>query len=180
MQAVQGVGTAPEVFGRSLAMHDTPARRHPVDVPRPDLLACTGAVVVQQAALEQIADRAQPDVRVRPHVMGRVSVARGRAEVVHEDEGADAALPERREQPQHLEAAAEVLVMPADEACRVHVVHVLYLMGLECPRGVEGRVQWNGGRGGVASAARWLDHPAYGLRGVAAPCVVAVLGFSCS
>ena len=71
-------------------------------------------------ALEQIGDRGQPDVRMRPHV---VLVARrlgGRAEVVEEDEGPHGTALRGRQQAPDLEATAEVLVVGLEHEQFVH------------------------------------------------------------
>ena len=49
-------------------MDDASACGHPVDVAGTDGLNHAQTVTVHQFALEQIGDRGQPDMRMRPHV----------------------------------------------------------------------------------------------------------------
>jgi hypothetical protein len=114
LQAVVDVARVAQVRRPTLGVHDAPPRGHPVDGARLDQLLGAQAVPVHHRAIEQVGDRREPDVRVRPDVVVDAGQFLGGAEVVEEDEGADAALPRVRQEPPHQEAAAEVLLVPVE------------------------------------------------------------------
>ena len=64
-------------------------------------------------AVEEVAYRGQPDVRVRPHVQapGDAGLEGRRSEMVKEDEGADHPPRDLGQGPLDLEAAAEVVAL---------------------------------------------------------------------
>ncbi len=73
-----------------------------------DLLDVALAVAVHDAAVEQIGDGGEPDMRMRPHVHALAGHELHRAEMVEEDEGADHLPLAMRQRAPHLEAVAEV------------------------------------------------------------------------
>ena len=82
-------------------MHDTAASGHPVYRARRDLHGGPQAVPVHDAALEQVREGAEADVRVRPDVY-RLHVAYGhRPHVVDENKGAHGSFGTERQQPSH-------------------------------------------------------------------------------
>jgi len=109
LQAVAAVGLADQVLRRPLGVDDAAASRHPVHRAGLDPLDDAGRIAVHDRALEQVGQRRQADVGVRPHVVVRAGRNVDRPEVVEEDERADGAPVRGRKQPAHHEAAAEVL-----------------------------------------------------------------------
>ena len=59
-------------------------------------------------AVEQVADRGKPDMRMGPHVQPLAAAEFGRAEMVEEDEGPDHARAGRGQRAADREAVAEV------------------------------------------------------------------------
>ena len=91
-------------------------------------------VAVQHGAFEQISDRGQSDVRVRPHVDVLPGGNGRRAEMVEEDEGADALPRVAGQKPAYDEAAAEVVTVGLIEVLDGRVV-------VEVGHGVGSRVR---------------------------------------
>ena len=69
---------------------------HPVDGAGLDALHGAQAVPVQHRALEQISDRREADVRMRPHVVVVLGPRGDRSEVIEEHERTDRLARERR------------------------------------------------------------------------------------
>jgi len=108
LQAVAAVRPADEILGRALRVDDAAPRRHPVDGAGLDPLDHAGRVAVHDGALEEIGERRQADVRMRPDVVVRARLDVDRPEVVEEDERPDRTPRRRREQAANHQAAAEV------------------------------------------------------------------------
>ena len=108
LQAVAAVRPADQLLGRALRMHDAAPRRHPVDGAGLDPLDDAGRVAMHDRAVEQVGQRRQADVRMRPDVVVGAGLDVDRPEVVEEDERADRAPGGGREQAAHHQAAAEV------------------------------------------------------------------------
>jgi len=89
-------------------VHDAAAGRHPVDLAGLDGHDAAQAVAVQDGALEQVADRGQPDVRVRPHVQPLARRELHRSELVEEHERPDGAPCGARQRAVDEEAVAEI------------------------------------------------------------------------
>ena len=89
-------------------MHDAAAGGHPVHLAGADRHRGAETIAVHDLAVEQVADRGEPDMRVRPHVQPLAAAEFGRAEMVEKDEGADHARAHRRQGTAHGEAVAEV------------------------------------------------------------------------
>ena len=93
-------------LGRApLGMGDAPARRHPVDVARPDRLQRAQAVAMQDLALEQVGHGGEPDMRMRTDVQASSQDELRRTHLVEEDERADHLLARRRQGAAYLEPA---------------------------------------------------------------------------
>ena len=99
-----GPGSA-QLGRRALRVRDPAARRHPVDVARPDRLHRAEAVAVEDLAVEEIRHRREPDVRMRPHVEPLARREARRPHVVEEDERPDHLLRDRRQHAPDGEAA---------------------------------------------------------------------------
>jgi hypothetical protein len=67
LDAVQMIALAPRSL-EALRVGDAPPGRHPVDLARADRLFRAHAVAVHDLAREQIGDRRQANMRMRPHV----------------------------------------------------------------------------------------------------------------
>ena len=93
------------LVGRALRMDDAAPGRHPVDVAGDDFLHRAEAVAMHDRAFEQIGDRGEADVRMRPHVEADAGLKRGRAHVVEEDERADQARRHGRQHAPHGQTA---------------------------------------------------------------------------
>mmetsp|Transcript_41620 Transcript_41620/g.130424 ORF Transcript_41620/g.130424 Transcript_41620/m.130424 type:complete len:453 (-) Transcript_41620:174-1532(-) len=85
----------------ALAVHHALAGHHEVHLPGQDGQLRAGGVAVQDAAVEEVGQCGHADVRVRPHVHGRLSREHLRPEVVEEAEGAHEALLARGHEPPH-------------------------------------------------------------------------------
>ncbi len=90
---------------RALGVDDTAAGRHPVDVAGPDHLVETEAVAVLDRTVEQIRDRGQADVRMRPHVHADAGRHLRGADVVEEHERPQVAPQDMRQEAGDLEMA---------------------------------------------------------------------------
>jgi hypothetical protein len=88
-------------------VHDAATGNHPVDLVRPDTLSETQTVTMQDLALEQIGDRGQPDMRMRPHIERAAGREFDRSHLVEEDERADATSLRGRQHPSHDDAVAQ-------------------------------------------------------------------------
>ena len=77
--------------------------------PGQDLLADTQTVTVMDFAIEQIGDRRQADMRMRPDIDPLAGAEIGRSHVVEKDERTHHATSRERQHPANLQAAAEVL-----------------------------------------------------------------------
>ena len=75
--------------GRALGMGDAAARGHQVHGAGRDLQRVAFAVAVHDAAVEQVGDGGEPDVRMRAHVHAAAGHELHRAHLVEEDERAD-------------------------------------------------------------------------------------------
>ncbi len=106
-----------QVVGRAFRVHDPAAGRHPVDRAGLDALHAAEAVAVDHRTLEQVGDGGEPDVRVRPDVVIGTRLHVDRAEMIEEQEWADALTTRGREHPAHDESTAEVVQFSVD---RVH------------------------------------------------------------
>ena len=95
-------------LGRALRMSDTTPRRHEVHCARHDLLDVTFAVPMQDASIEQVGDRSEADVRMRPHIQAVPGNELHGAEMVEEDERANHLALAVRQRPPHLEPVTEV------------------------------------------------------------------------
>jgi hypothetical protein len=82
----------------AFGMDDAAPGGHPVYVARADLLQRAQAVAMQQRALEQESHRRQADMRMRAHVDAGAGRETRRPHVVEEDEAADSALAQLRQQ----------------------------------------------------------------------------------
>src|SRR5512132_1829211 len=92
LDIVQMVALAPRAL-EALRVSYAATGRHPVDLARSDRLFRANAVAVHDLAREQIGDRRQADMRMRPHV-DRAGHARRhvhRTHMVEKDEGANRA-----------------------------------------------------------------------------------------
>ena len=116
LQAVAAVRPAEQLLRRALGVDDAAPGRHPVDRAGLDPLHDAGRVAVHDRALEQVGERRQADVRMRPHVVVGAGRDVDRPEVVEEDERADGAPVGRGQQAAHDEAAAEVARRAARES----------------------------------------------------------------
>jgi len=108
LQPVAGVRRVQQVFGRALGVDDAAAGLHPVHRAGLDALHHAGGVAMHDCALEQVGERGQADVRMRPYVVIRAGLHGDRAEVVEEHERADGALRGLRQKAANGEAAAQV------------------------------------------------------------------------
>src|SRR6185437_567238 len=84
LQSIEARARASRLRSRALGMSDPAARRHPVDVTGPDRLVRAQAVAMHDLTLEEIRDRGQADVRMRPHVDAAPRRKIGRSHVVEE------------------------------------------------------------------------------------------------
>ena len=107
---IRGLGDAEQVFRRALRVGDAAPGRHPVDGARLDALHHAGRIAVLDGALEEIGQRRQADVRVRPHIVVGAGQHLERAEVVEEDERADRRARRGGQQPADAEATEIALV----------------------------------------------------------------------
>src|SRR4051794_36933636 len=77
--------TRSAALGRAaLRMHHAAPRDHPIDVAWTNNLLRTQAVTVHELALEQVRERGEPDVRMRPHVDAGTRQQCARPHVVEE------------------------------------------------------------------------------------------------
>jgi hypothetical protein len=72
---------------RAFRMDDASTCRHPVHVTRTDRLEGARAVTVNHLAFEEVGQRGEADVRMRPDIRNFASAERDRPEVVEENEG---------------------------------------------------------------------------------------------
>ncbi len=86
-------------------MGDAAPGDHPVQRAGRDDLVGAGAVAVMEVALEQVGDRAEADMRMRPHVDALAGQQLGRPGLVEEDERPDHLPLRRRQGAPDLEAA---------------------------------------------------------------------------
>ena len=93
---------------RALGVRDAAARGHQVHGARLDLLDVALAVAVHDAAVEQIGDGGEPDMRMRPHVHALAGDELHRSEMIEEDERADHLPLAVRQGAAHRESVAEV------------------------------------------------------------------------
>ncbi len=140
LQPMIEIGLPPQVVGLALRMHDAAPGGHPVDRAGLDQLHAAQAVAMHHRALEQVGDRGQADVRMRPHVVVVAGLHGHRAEMVEEDERPDAAPAEVRQQPPHPEAAAEIL-LAAHEIRKALSITSLLPPSAAPPRPPAGRTQ---------------------------------------
>ena len=89
----------------ALRVHDATSGRHQVHLARHDRRRGAEAVAMPHFALEQIGDRGEPDMRVRPHVDAVTDQEFGRPHLVEENERADHLFLCRRQRAAHFEAA---------------------------------------------------------------------------
>src|SRR5882757_830939 len=102
-------------------MDDAAARRHPIDVARPDRLNAAYAVAVNHLAFEQVGQRGQADMRMRTHVLSLPGTKHRRSEVVEEDERTDHPALRRRQRATNLEAVAQISNRRKDHLLHHHV-----------------------------------------------------------
>ena len=102
--ARQAAAVAMDGLGKPLGVDDAGAGRHPVDLARPDGLDVAGTVAVNDFTLEQVGERRQADVRVRPHVLRLSGAEHHRSDLVEEDERPNHAPQRRGQGAPHLEA----------------------------------------------------------------------------
>ncbi len=91
----------------ALGVADALTCGHPVDFAGPDHLLVAERVAMRDLAVEEVRDRRQADVRMRPHI-GRARHRSGefeRPKVIEEDERADHATLRERQHAADLEAA---------------------------------------------------------------------------
>ncbi len=98
-------GRSPELRRGPFRMDDAAARRHQVDLARPDRQGGAEAVAMVDLAIEQVAHGRKPDMRMRPDVHPLPKQEFGRAELIEEDEGPDHLATLRRQGAPHAEAA---------------------------------------------------------------------------
>src|SRR5690606_29536849 len=70
-------------------MRDAAPGDHPVQRAGPDDLVGAGAVAVMEVALEKVGDRAEADMRMRPHVHALTGQKLRRPGLIEEDERTD-------------------------------------------------------------------------------------------
>jgi hypothetical protein len=109
-----------EVNGPPLGMDDATTRAHPVDGARLDSRDAAEAVAVHERAGEQVAQRRDPDVRVRAHVDVGVRRQHDRPEMIEENERSHRALLDGWQQSVDGEPAAQVLLLPGDARNESH------------------------------------------------------------
>jgi hypothetical protein len=105
--------------GRFFGVGDAPARRHQVQLTRPDQLPAVKAVPVQHQALEQPADGLQADVRMRRNPHAGTAADLVRSVMVEKAPGADGAQRPLRQQPADLGAVADGRLAGLDHVYRV-------------------------------------------------------------
>ena len=93
---------------RALGMGDAAAGGHQVHGAGRISSDVALAVAMHDAAVEQIGDGGEPDMRMRAHVHALAGDELHRPELVEEDEGADHLALAVRQRAAHLEAVAEV------------------------------------------------------------------------
>ena len=79
----------PDILSGALGMHDAPARMHEVHVPRHNAHAVAKGIPVVKAAVEEISDRRQTNVRMRPDIDAATSGKRSGPHMIPENERAD-------------------------------------------------------------------------------------------
>src|SRR4029434_8734295 len=104
LDALQALRLPATLAVRALGMHDAASGRHPVDVARRDRLHEAEAVAMHDAALEEIGDGGEADMRMRAHVDAAAGRELDRAELVEEDERPDHTALRRRQHALHGEA----------------------------------------------------------------------------
>ena len=93
---------------RPLGMGDAAPGRHQVHRAGLDFLDIALAVAVHDAAVEQIGDGGEPDMRMRANVHALAGHELHRPEMIEEDEGPDHLALAVRQRAAHLESVAEV------------------------------------------------------------------------
>src|SRR5205807_3623231 len=104
-QPVQMLAAATTLLVGAHGMSYAAPGLHPVDVTRLDGRERAEAVAVHDLAVEQIAHRGEPDVRMRTHVEAVAGAELGRPEMIEEDERPDHASPRRGQRAPHREPA---------------------------------------------------------------------------
>src|SRR5690606_32057995 len=101
-----GPAFAPRAL-ETLRMRDAASRGHPIHFAGTDRLLRSHAVPMHDLAFEQVRDRCEPDVRMRPHVdvARNTRFERDWAHVIEEDEGADHPAGGKRQHATDFEAA---------------------------------------------------------------------------
>ena len=94
--------------GRPFGMGDAAPGGHQVHGAGLDLPDIALAVAVHDAAVEQIGDGGEPNVRMRAHIHALAGHELYRPEMIEEDEGADHLPLAMRQRATHFEAIAEV------------------------------------------------------------------------
>ena len=116
LDAVHGEARALHLVLGALAVGDAASGGHPVDVARPDRLRIAQAVAMEDAALEQVGDGRQPDMRMRPHRHAVAARRHGhRPEMVEEDERPDHAPLHARQHAAHGEARSQFVGAALDQ-----------------------------------------------------------------
>jgi hypothetical protein len=95
-------------IGRALGMRDAAAGGHQIHRTRSDFLDIALAVAMHDAAVEQIGDGGEPDMRMRPDVHALAGDELHRAEMIEEDERADHLPLAVRQRAAHREAIAKI------------------------------------------------------------------------
>src|SRR5713226_22365 len=108
LQAQHLLAVAPLHIRRAFRMGNAPPRGHQVHRAGLDFLDVALAVAVHDAAVEQIGDGGEPDMRMRANVHALAGYELHRSEMIEEDEGADHLALAVRQRAAHLESIAEV------------------------------------------------------------------------
>jgi hypothetical protein len=99
---------------------DAPARRHQVQLARPDQLPAAEAVPVQHQALAQPADGLQADVRMRRNLHAGTAADLVRSVMVEKAPGADGTQRPLWQQPADLGAVADGRLASLHDIYRLH------------------------------------------------------------
>ena len=93
---------------RALGMRNTASRRHQVHGAGRDLERVAFAVAMHDAALEQIGDGCEPDVRMRTHIHSPSRDQLDRSHLIEEDKGTDHLAFAVRQRPAHGKTIAKI------------------------------------------------------------------------
>src|SRR5262245_30642327 len=86
LQSMQAFAAQPVVGRGALGMYDAAAGGHQVDLAWPDGLGAAERIAMHDLAVEQVGDRGETDVWMRPHIDAVAGAELGRTEMVEEDE----------------------------------------------------------------------------------------------